>query len=146
MRSDFRTLATRIRYDMFRQELAPGTRLPSIVDYAKLYRVSKPTIIRAMRILAEENAVSIIPGRGIYSIGLDGDPGAHADRPRDLIEQHIRAAARDTAPGAAVPISTGSLMRQFGVSYRTVRRVELRLEVLLVIRRDVDGRYVKPWH
>lgn len=142
----FATLATRIRYELYLEALPPGTRLPSIADYATRYGVSRPTVIKAMRVLAEGNVVTIVPGRGLYSVGADGDPGVLTDRLRDRIEQHIRAAVRDSAPGAALPMSTETMMAQFGASQATVRRVEARLEALLVIRRDATGRYVRPYH
>ena len=68
--SGFGGRADAIRHDIRRQivagKLAAGERLPSTVELAKLYRVSKDTVSQAMAALAEEGVVVRKRGAGSH--------------------------------------------------------------------------------
>jgi GntR family transcriptional regulator len=47
-------------------ELAPGSRVPSIVTLAQQYGIAKNTARRALRDLADRGLIQIIPGWGSF--------------------------------------------------------------------------------
>jgi GntR family transcriptional regulator len=47
-------------------ELAPGTRLPSIVDLAGQYEVAIPTVRKALAVLKAEGLVTGVAGYGTF--------------------------------------------------------------------------------
>lgn len=71
------TIAESINQQIIQQEMAPGTKLPSETQLADDYRVSRPTIREAMKILKAQNIVLIRQGDGTYVSarpGLTEDP------------------------------------------------------------------------
>ncbi len=63
-RSQFRQIADLLRDAIERGEYAPGSLLPSEPELAERYRVSRPTINRAVTILRGEGLVRVERGRG----------------------------------------------------------------------------------
>ena len=47
-------------------ELAPGARLPSIIDLAETYGVARTTAHKALRVLVDEQLAVVSKGRGMF--------------------------------------------------------------------------------
>lgn len=136
-RAGFRSLAMRLRWDIKEQGLAAGQKLPSIAELAARYQTTRTTVSRALRILAEEDLVEIVHGRGTYVVG-----GAREDRPKDRITWELLDQMKDRVPGDPFP-STAEIRRRHNVSHPTVRRVLKDLLARGVIRRSPNGGYEK---
>jgi DNA-binding GntR family transcriptional regulator len=50
-------------------ELAPGARLPSVASLMSEYGVARNTAAKALRMLADEGLVEIVPGWGSFVTG-----------------------------------------------------------------------------
>jgi GntR family transcriptional regulator len=59
-------LAQIIREQVKSGELAPGTRLPSLLDMAAQYQVAVPTVRKAMAVLKAEGLVVGVAGYGTF--------------------------------------------------------------------------------
>jgi DNA-binding GntR family transcriptional regulator len=53
-------------------ELPPGARLPSIAGLMAEYGVARNTAAKALRMLADEGLVEIVPGWGSFVVGEGG--------------------------------------------------------------------------
>lgn len=133
----FRSLAMRLRWDLKEDQMQPGQRLPPIRDLAEKYRTTRTTVSRALAILADEGLIESVPGRGTYVVG-----GTREDRPKDRITWEILDALKDKDPGWPVPSPT-EIMRRYGVSHPTVRKVHQNLVAQGIIRRRHNGGWEK---
>jgi len=68
-------LATILRGQIDRGELAPDRPIPSYVTLMQQYEVARGTVAKAVQILVREGLVKIVPGRGAYVT----QPGGGAD-------------------------------------------------------------------
>lgn len=136
-RAGFRSLAMRLRWDIKEQGMAAGQKLPSIAELAERYGTTRTTVARALRILAEEQLVEVVHGRGTYVVG-----GARGDRPKDRIQWELLDAMENKRPGDPFP-STAEIRRRHNVSHPTVRRVLQDLVARGVIRKNPNGGYEK---
>jgi GntR family transcriptional regulator len=136
-RMGYQALAMRLRWDIKEEGLLAGARLPSVTELARRHETTRTTVMRALRILADEGLVDIVQGRGSYVLD-NGFVGLRADRPKDLIERHLI----DVKPGERIP-SMQDLIEQHDVSPATIRRVQARLAERGLIRRTRTGAYVR---
>lgn len=136
-RMGFRSLAMRLRWDMKEEGLQPGYKLPPIGDLANRYGTTRTTVARALKLLSEEGLVDVVHGRGTYVVG-----GEREDRPKDRIAWELLDKLKDKPSGAPFPAST-TIMREYGVSHPTVRRVHELLLAKGLIRRNNNGGYEK---
>ena len=65
-RFPFEQLADALRRDIRAGTYAPGRKLPTINEITSQTGLSPMTIRRAMKVLADEGLVQIVPGRGTY--------------------------------------------------------------------------------
>lgn len=142
MTTNHRALAMRLRWELREEGWRAGMRLPSIAHLAQAHSTSASTVIRAIRILADEGLVEVIHGRGVYVLGEGGDKGLRADRPRDVIAAHILAIAELATPGEAIP-STAELAHTCNTSVQTAYRAVLSLVRKGVLKRAGQGVYLK---
>lgn len=136
-RMGYQNLAMRLRWDIKEEGLLAGHRLPSTTELARRHETTRTTVMRAMRILADEGLVDIVQGRGTYVLE-NGQPGLRTDRPKDLIEKHLM----EFQPGERLP-SLKDLIEAHGVSGVTIRRVQAQLQERGLIRRTRTGAYVR---
>lgn len=136
-RMGFRSLAMRLRWDIKEQGMRPGQKLPSIGELAEHHKTTRTTVARALKILAEEGLVEIVHGRGTYVVG-----GAREDRPKDRIAWELLDKLKKKPSGAPFPSST-TIMREYGVSHPTARRVHREFVEKGYIRRNSTGGYEK---
>ena len=80
----FERVAAEIRRAIADGEVKPGQRLPLAKDMATVLGVNKNTVLRAMRVLREENLLEFRRGRGITVVGTP-ERGAVATRVNELI-------------------------------------------------------------
>jgi DNA-binding LacI/PurR family transcriptional regulator len=64
-------LASQIRAAIRSGELPPGVRLPSELELAERYRLSRGTVRQAMNILVNEELVERVPGKGTFVKAID---------------------------------------------------------------------------
>jgi GntR family transcriptional regulator, transcriptional repressor for pyruvate dehydrogenase complex len=72
----FRT-AEKVRGIIINNKMKPGDKLPSESELIELFKVSRPTIREAMKLLKAENIIEIQQGRGTFvskKTGINGDP------------------------------------------------------------------------
>jgi len=134
-RIGFRALAMTLRYDLQQQHLPPGTRLPSLGDYARKYGTTRTTVARALRILEEDGIVVMLRGRGTYTVGV------RDDRPKDRIAWELLDAMKDKPSGSPFP-SSAEIMLRYNVSHPTARKVHKEFIDKGYIRRTREGGYV----
>jgi GntR family transcriptional regulator len=65
----FERVAAEIRRAIADGEVKPGQRLPLAKDMATVLGVNKNTVLRALRVLREENLLEFRRGRGITVVG-----------------------------------------------------------------------------
>jgi len=107
-------LAMRLRWEITDGSMPPGTKLPSTRELAAQHGVHRKTIMKALKVLASEELIVTLPGRGSYVAG-----GNRTDKPKDVLEWHLLST---TSPGQPLP-ATDEICRQNGVSGSTARRV-----------------------
>lgn len=61
-----RQIAASIRDQITSGQLPPDTRLPSQLELAAEYGVSRETAAKAVRILRDEGLVQVVPGYGVF--------------------------------------------------------------------------------
>jgi DNA-binding GntR family transcriptional regulator len=127
----------RLRWDIKEEKLAAGQRLPTTTELARRHETTRTTVMRALRILADEGLVDVVQGRGVYVIE-DGNTGVRTDRPKDLVEAHLLT----FKPGELLPSMT-ELLLTHPASIYTIRRVRARLAKQGHIRRIGSGAYVR---
>ncbi len=62
-------VAAKLRRAIADGEAKPGERLPPAVDLAKVLRVNKNTVIRALHLLRDEGLLDFTRGRGVRVVG-----------------------------------------------------------------------------
>lgn len=142
-RMGYQNLAMRLRWDIKEEGLRAGQRLPTTTQLARRHDTTRTTVMRALRILADEGLVEVVRGRGTYVVGENGFRGERIDKPKDRIQSHVLHRVQRAAPGEEMP-TTAELMLMYGASHITVRRVLAGLAQQGVIRRTSNGVYVKP--
>jgi GntR family transcriptional regulator len=65
----YRQIADELRHGIDTGEYPAGRRLPSETELVSTYQVARLTARRAVRALAEEGLVEVIPGRGAFVTG-----------------------------------------------------------------------------
>jgi len=117
-KTKYRDVATRLRWELKEEGYRPGQRLPSAEHLAARFKVSRRTIGRALDVLATENLIEVIVGRGCYVAG-----GAKDDKPNNRVENYI---LRNINSGYYLPRAE-ILAEECQVSRATVRRVVARM-------------------
>ena len=62
----YQQIAAILRGQIERGELAPGRPVPSETQLMQRYEVARLTARKAVRVLADEGLVEVVPGRGAY--------------------------------------------------------------------------------
>jgi GntR family transcriptional regulator len=62
----YRQVASFLRGQIERGELAPGRRLPSIADLVQAYGIARTTAAKALRVLIDDGLAEVSPGMGTY--------------------------------------------------------------------------------
>lgn len=118
-RGRYRDIANALRQDIENGEL--GERLPSESKLMEEYRVSRDTVRRALKALADEGLIRSVPG-----VGWKAVEGAAADRPlSERLSDLIRV--NKLSVGDPFP-SESRLCDQFSASRTAVRRALAQLE------------------
>lgn len=131
-RTGYRDVAMRLRWELKEEGYQPGQRLPTMKVLAARFGVTRRTIGRAIDVLAAENLVEVIVGRGCYVVGLKGD------KPRDRVHKHI---LNNISTGYYLP-SAAKIAGECEVSPATVRRVMAQLVRQGVLTKN-SGRHRK---
>jgi DNA-binding GntR family transcriptional regulator len=132
----YRSLAMRLRWEIKEEGYQPGDLLPTHREYAERFGTTRVTVRRALAILAEENIVEIVKGKGTFVLGPHGERG---NRPQDWVEDTILTwlVHRRRLDNAE------TLAHTMAVSTSTTRRVLRRLIEQGHIKRLPDGSYVE---
>ncbi len=86
----YRLLADQLREEMIRQEWKAGRRLPTEAELCRRFHVSRQTVRRALRQLAEEGAVQSRQGSGTYATGqAAGDRGRQVAVITSFLDDYI---------------------------------------------------------
>lgn len=64
----YQQIATILRGQIERGEIAPGRPVPSETQLMQRYEVARLTARKAVRVLADEGLVEVVPGRGSYVV------------------------------------------------------------------------------
>jgi GntR family transcriptional regulator len=62
----YQQIAAILRGQIERGEIAPGRPVPSETQLMQRYEVARLTARKAVRVLADEGLVEVVPGRGAY--------------------------------------------------------------------------------
>ena len=108
------SLAMRLRWEIKEETPTPGARLPSTRELADKHGVARKTVVKAMKVLAAEGLVEIVPGKGCYIAG-----GPPRNTGKEHLEWHLMNNIRR---GAQIP-GISELMKTCDVGEATVRRV-----------------------
>jgi GntR family transcriptional regulator len=124
-------LCAALRQQIVEGRIVPGTRLPAEIEFAKIMRVSRPTLREATRILAQEGLLEIRHGVGTFVVAST----PHITNPLDTmlsLSAAIRAAGGEpgvssmTVEQVAAP---RDVAKALGLSAKTdvvrIRRVRL---------------------
>lgn len=118
--------------------------LPSEAELAERYDVSRGTVRAALGLLADENLVEVLPGKGrrVTGEGKRGRPSSAWERVAFHLQDRLLAG--DFDDGLPLP-SEASLVESCRVSRSTVRRAYRYLvDEGLVIVRHGSGAYPGP--
>lgn len=91
-------LSTALRQQIIEGQILPGTRLPAEIEFARIMRVSRPTLREATRILAQEGLLEVRHGVGTFVVAST----PHITNPLDTmlsLSAAIRAAGGE--PGVS---------------------------------------------
>jgi GntR family transcriptional regulator, transcriptional repressor for pyruvate dehydrogenase complex len=87
--------AEKVRGIIIENNMKPGDKLPSESELIELFKVSRPTIREAMKILSAENIIEIQQGRGTFvskKTGINGDPlGLNFADQKNLLKNLLEA-------------------------------------------------------
>jgi GntR family transcriptional regulator len=67
-------IAAILRGEIERGEIVPGRPVPSETQLMQRYEVARLTARKAVRVLADEGLVEVVPGRGAYVTRLEERP------------------------------------------------------------------------
>jgi DNA-binding GntR family transcriptional regulator len=138
--TQYETIAENLRKRIENGELVPGQQLPGEAVTADEYGVSKGTVRQALQLLAAEQMIASVHGRGWF---VGGPDHAHtrADDLADALRQEI--VTGQLAVGAALP-GENALAQERGVGRITIRRALALLEADgIVEKRAGRGRVIK---
>ncbi|SEN11458.1 GntR family transcriptional regulator [Nonomuraea pusilla] len=138
--TQYETVAEELRKRIESGELVPGRQLPSEAAMADGLGVSKGTVRQALHLLASEQMIAAVHGRGWFVGGPD-HAQTRADDVAGALRQEI---ASGQLPIGAVLPGENVLAQERGVARVTVRRALALLETEGVIeKRAGRGRVVK---
>ena len=124
----YNDVATRLRWEILNEDhYFPGRRLQPIRELATRFGCTTRTAGRALKELATEGLITIIPGRGSYVAG-----GTHDDKPRNRVEKYILS---NTRPHTFLP-TTDELARLCQVHPMTARRAIADLTRQGILRKN----------
>lgn len=129
-KTTYQSLAMRLRWEFKEESTQPGQKLPGTRELATKYGVARRTVIKALRLLAEEGAVEIVPGRGSFIAG------AH----RDTLRERVVWEVMRTKSGDAIP-TIEILTATAGGSPESTRRIVADLTRQGLIRMNNGRRY-----
>ncbi|MBB6350913.1 DNA-binding GntR family transcriptional regulator [Nonomuraea muscovyensis] len=137
--TQYETVAEGLRKRIESGELVPGQQLPSEAAMAEEFGVSKGTVRQAFQLLASEQMIAAVHGRGWFVGGPD-HAQTRADDVADALRREI--ASGQLFIGAVLP-GENVLAQERGVARVTVRRALALLETEGVIeKRAGRGRVV----
>jgi GntR family transcriptional regulator len=84
-------------------EYPPGSLLPSEHQFSEEFRIARPTVVRALRVLRDDGWIETQQGKGSFVRGRPALAGLEAQRPGE------DALNRDEADEAGDPIETGAV-------------------------------------
>ncbi|MEU3168527.1 GntR family transcriptional regulator [Streptosporangium sp. NPDC006930] len=136
-------LADRIRAQISAGEYPPGSALPSESALAAYYRLARSTVRRSLAVLADEDLIITLPGKGRVVTGPEGEPRAAYRYQAIANELRAQIGTGTLATGAKLP-SELALCKQYGASRNTVRQAldELKDEGLIMSRHG-RGHFVQ---
>lgn len=67
-KTTYHSVALQLRCEIKQDGYPHGYALPSVRDYARRFNTTRVTVRRALGVLAEENLIHIVPGKGTYVI------------------------------------------------------------------------------
>ncbi|GAA1399200.1 hypothetical protein GCM10009613_54460 [Pseudonocardia kongjuensis] len=134
-RGTSRKISDEIRRQIRGGDLQPGQHLPSELQLAEKYGVSRGTIRSALSILSAEGVVQVVPGVGRKVAGENPDAEPIAAYARIARELEGRLLAGEFSAGSVLP-SEAQLRAQYGVSRNTIRRAYNVLRESHLIRVD----------
>ncbi|MET7461089.1 GntR family transcriptional regulator [Nonomuraea sp. NPDC005501] len=138
--TQYETVAEELRKRIESGELVPGRQLPSEAAMADELGVSKGTVRQAFQLLASEQMIAAVHGRGWFVGGPD-HAQTRADDVADALRHEI--ASGQLSIGAMLP-GENVLAQERGVARVTVRRALALLETEGVIeKRAGRGRVVR---
>lgn len=138
--TQYETIAETLRKRIESGELAPGQQLPGEAVAADEYGVSKGTVRQAFQLLASEQLIAAVQGKGGFVGGRD-HARTRADDVAAVLRQDIASGV--FAVGAVLP-GENVLAQERGVGRVTVRRAFALLEAEgIVEKRAGRGRVVK---
>ena len=144
----YRTIEAVLRDQIFTGELHEGDQVPTEEQLARAYRVSRPTVRRALAVLQRERLIVRSAGRGTFVNRIAADLpaprsrvtlGALAAPPRGwkiVLERHGKIAARGEVQ-AALGVAHGEELFYFIRSYRSGDRTVCAAKIYL--RRDAGA-------
>jgi DNA-binding GntR family transcriptional regulator len=126
----YRDIAIRLRWEIKEEGWQPGQKLPTLNELAARFGCARPTVRRALDLLAEEKVITVKPSKGIFIAG---------DRLLSTKEGIVDTALRQlAAQGHPIPAAEELAVR-YGVSPTTVRRVVQPLIAEGVLVRKTRG-------
>ncbi|GAA3660924.1 hypothetical protein GCM10022224_025430 [Nonomuraea antimicrobica] len=138
--TQYETIAEALRKRIESGELTPGQQLPGEAMAADQYGVSKGTVRQAFQLLAAEELITAVHGKGWFVGGPD-HARTRADDVAAVLRQDIVSGR--FAVGAVLP-GENALAQERGVGRITVRRAFALLEAEGVVeKRAGRGRVVK---
>lgn len=129
-KTTYLSLAMRLRWEIKEESTPPGQKLPTTRELATKYGAARKTVSKALRLLAEEGIVDIVPGRGCFIAG------AHRDSLKERVEWEVMR----TRSGDAIP-TIEILTATTGGSPETTRRIVADLTRRGLIRMNNGRRY-----
>lgn len=135
---EYRRLAMELRGRITLDRTPPGSRLPTTRELAQRHGVTRRTVARALRILADEGLIDVVPGRGCYVLGANGERGLRPDDgPKGRIEWHVMETAR---PGEEIE-TVEILAQRCRVTPDQARRALAQLVRAGRLRHNQGGHY-----
>ena len=124
-------------------EFPPGATLPSEAGLCAEYGVARNTLRRALKQLAEDGLITVLPGRGRVVVAPGDHTSAASPRYRSLVaDLRTMIESGELQPGDALP-SEATLADGYGVARGTARHALAELEGAgLIAAVPGKGRFV----